>query len=280
MLQVAEQSGLDAGELKTFANWLPRGERRQKREDALLMLRLIRERLAAGMKAKQVSYNFEYSDRWELARRNAGRSEREPDLRFGSVIEELRLEGAAYAQAHRSALARYFGIQESWDGGLGSGAQALRRAVAELRREHGLEDQWSREHWLQQNQLSEKELPRFLEEEARLQWAEATFSADVEQHLPDHLRASGEYTRLAVRAADKQHKLNARGLQNPSLADAGISADELLRWYFEKCMGLPVAHHLAAYCRQFGFNDVGTFRRALLREYCYRNCCLQDGKEK
>lgn len=272
MHEVAEQSGLDPGELKAFADWLPRGERRQKREDALLMLRLIGERLAAGMKAKQVSYNFEYSDRWEQARRNAGQFGREPDLRFGSVLEELRLEGAAYAQAQHGALARYFGIQESWDGGLGPGTQALRRAVAELRREHRLEDRSSRNHWLQQNQLTEEELPRFLEEEARRHWAEATFSAEVERHLPDHLRASGEYARLAARAADKQHKLNARGLENPSLADAGISADELLRWYFEKCLGLPVSHHIAACCRQFGFKDVATFRRALLREYCYRNC--------
>lgn len=270
LLQVAEQNGLDAGELKSLAEWLPHGERHQKRDDALQMLRVIQERSAAGMKPKQVSYNFEYSDRWEHARRNAVHDEQ--DLRPGSIVEELRLEGPAYAQAQRGALARYFAIQESWNSGLGPKTRVLSRTLAELRCKHGLGDPGLRQRWLQQNQLSEEELSRFLEEEARLQWVEATFSAEVEQHLPDHLRASGEYARLAARAADKQNKLNARGLQNPSLADAGISDDELLRWYFERCLGLPVTPRVSAYCRQLGFKDVATFRRALLREYCYRNC--------
>lgn len=270
LLEVAKQKSLDAGELKAFADWLPYGERRQKREDALLMLRLIRKRLAAGIKAKEVSYNFEYSDRWEHARLNTGQNGWDSDLRPESVVEELRLEGASFAAAQRGALARYFGIRESWNSGLAATTRALRHAVSELRRELGLDDLWSRELWLGQNQLSEQELPRFLDEEARVHWAEAAFSAELEQYLPDYLRVTGQYARLAARAADKQHKLSARGLQNPSLADAGINVDQLVCWYFEKCLGLPVANSVAYYCQRFGFKDLATFRRALLREYCYR----------
>ena len=50
-------------------DWLPEGKRNQKREDALLMLRVMKERLGTSSSPKQVRYNFEHTTKWEVASR-------------------------------------------------------------------------------------------------------------------------------------------------------------------------------------------------------------------
>jgi hypothetical protein len=96
--------------------------------------------------------------------------------------------------------------------------------------------------------------------------------------VPDELRHTGRYAELAKRACDKQRTLEAEGIRYPKLADAGLTEDRLLRWYFEKRLGRSVPTDLAHYCRLAGFTDEDSFHRAILREYCYSahkgNACL------
>jgi hypothetical protein len=92
---------------------------------------------------------------------------------------------------------------------------------------------------------------------------------EVAAHVPDHLRVSGHYARLAKRARDKQRVLESEGLQFPSLLDAGLTEDELLRWYFEERLARQVAADLSRYCHLAGFADENSFWSAVLREYYY-----------
>jgi hypothetical protein len=65
LIRDALELGFPKAELTRFEQWLPQGRVNQKREDALALLRLIRLRLAKGLKPKAVSYSFEHTSMWE-----------------------------------------------------------------------------------------------------------------------------------------------------------------------------------------------------------------------
>jgi len=66
------ECGLLEDQLARLRRWLPDGQINQKRKDAVTMLRLIRQRLAEGLKPKTVAYCFQNTVMWELARRPSG----------------------------------------------------------------------------------------------------------------------------------------------------------------------------------------------------------------
>ena len=145
----------------------------------------------------------------------------------------------------------------------------IRSAVERFRREEGIEDLEVFERWLRENHLSHEEFLELMEDQVRLEWVQNLAQMEVAAHVPDHLRVSGHYARLAKRARDKQRALESESLQYPSLLDTGLTEDELLRWYFEERLDRPVAADLARYCHLAGFADENSFWRAVLREYCY-----------
>jgi len=67
LLVRAAHEGVPSAELERLRAWLPRGRINQKREDALAMLRGMREELARSPGPKQVSYVFARTDAWEEA---------------------------------------------------------------------------------------------------------------------------------------------------------------------------------------------------------------------
>lgn len=71
VLDLAREYGVVRDELDQFATWLPAGRVDQKREDALALLRLLRQRLKAGVVPKEVRYHFEHTTLWERAVREA-----------------------------------------------------------------------------------------------------------------------------------------------------------------------------------------------------------------
>lgn len=68
ILRRATEAGLPAHELLALQRWLPQGQVNQKREDALAMLRVIREVLADGPPPKRVTFRLARSAHWEAAR--------------------------------------------------------------------------------------------------------------------------------------------------------------------------------------------------------------------
>lgn len=69
ILQAATGDDLQGDELRRLMDWLPEGKRNQKREDALPMLRVMKQRLNNSAVPKQVNYAFEHTTKWEVARR-------------------------------------------------------------------------------------------------------------------------------------------------------------------------------------------------------------------
>ena len=106
VLRHALEKGSPQAELTSLQQWLPNNRVNQKRDDAILMLRVIRDRLEQGLPQKTVSYSFEQTVMWQSVQRQAG------ELRFDSngrgdavtvesLLDELRLEGAKYKE-HRN----------------------------------------------------------------------------------------------------------------------------------------------------------------------------------
>ncbi|TMB94772.1 MAG: hypothetical protein E6J40_13375 [Chloroflexi bacterium] len=257
--QRVAELGVSRAEVGAFMRWLPEGRASQKRADALAMLRLIRERLAKGIEAKRVNYFFENSAMWEQAWRLAGEADRgraeptEPVL-LESVLDELRLEGDAFKHAQQAAILRCLAINQSYIQGFSNIAPP---------------DIPNRDQWMRANNLDEVQLAGLLDDEARVRWITSLAEFEATGYYLDHLRVSGEYPKLVERADLKRTTLAEIGLEDPTLADAGLETEELLKWYFEDQLGRSIPTGLRDHTRALGFDSLESFQRSLLREYCF-----------
>jgi hypothetical protein len=276
MLRHALDNGSSQAELTKLQQWLPNHCVNQKREDALNMLRLMRQRLAEGLKPKTVSYSFENTSMWEFARRQSGK------LQFEScgaaraesaeaALDELRLEGQKKYKQHRLlALGRFLALREADRLGTKVADHSPADAKKTFQHEHELSDAAQLEHWIDDNGLTDEEFDALITDEARIKWVNDQAKIRSASCLLDQLRLSGEYPRLLTRAMAKDRVLGSLGLKTASPETAGITDTELLHWYFEELLGENAPHDPDTYSRELGFANPDSFRRALLKEYLYR----------
>ena len=105
-------------------------------------------------------------------------------------------------------------------------------------------------------------------DESRRQRLDEAIGAEIDEALADELSLAADFARLQSRAAEKHAVLCARGAEEPTLADAGLSQPELLAWYLkDEEAGAGDAEEQA---RRLGYADLDDLLRAALREYCYR----------
>jgi hypothetical protein len=271
LVRLGRASGVSAGELDAFFRWLPEGIVDQKRADAVLMLRTIRERLENGLKPKQVRFSFAYTSAWHDARAHAGEfvdSSTEGSL-FSDVAEELQLR-REYSRARSEGIARWLTLREAERQGVATGESVDEGMLEEFRRERGILDEACFTHWLTTNDLTADHLSLLVKEEASARVAQAAAENEAKAHLFDYLRIKGDYAELSARARDKERTLQAAGLRNPCLSDIGLSRQEVLVWYFEHCLGVPTPADIYSYAVANGFEDGDALLRAVMREYCYR----------
>lgn len=273
ILAWGEQANLPMSELMALREWLPDGAVNQKRLDALAMLRLINMRLAAGLEPKQVQYHLERTNIWERARYLAGElldeSEAPETVLLDAVLDELRLDEPAYARAREATTARLVSLYEARRQNLVVTPRKRQAAADAFRRERGLLQASDVTHWLSEQEIDRAEFARLMADEARVRWVQTMTAPEMASYLPDYLRTTGAYAHYLSRARDKQHVLAARGLEDPSVADAALNEEDLLAWYFGQRLGREVPADPVAYAADAGFRTGDAFRRALLREYCY-----------
>ena len=275
LLRCASERGLPEGDLARFREWLPEGRVNQKREDALAMLRLMRQRLAKGLEPKTVAYSFEHTSMWEAAWRQSG------ELRFDStsdpgvvaiesILDELRFEGERYTEHSLLALERFLAICEAERLGMTVSNERKRQIEIVFRQEHGLVDGAQVRQWMNDNHLSDQQFDTLMIDEARVRWTRQRAQCGSLSRFLEQLRLSGDYPRLVARAEAKNRFLESLGLKNPCLENANLTENQLLRWYFEELLGRPVPDDPNNFARSLGFASPDAFRRALLREYLYR----------
>jgi hypothetical protein len=270
LLRIARERGLPSTDLDAFQEWLPRGQVNQKRDDARAMLETMRERLAAGLRPKQVSYSVENTTIWHVATALPGAQ----SAGNGSAIlptalrEELQV-GGSYSSVQWRALLRFLAASEASRQSIVVTPDQLQQTGDRWRDRRGLENLADFQRWLAGADLSIEAFTAKLREEALLHLVTSWATTEIEGRILDELLLGGEYERLLTRAEDKERVLLERGLQNPSLSDAGLSREQLLRWYFERHLGREMPNDLPRYARENGFEDELSLRRAALREYCY-----------
>ena len=275
VLRHALENGSPQAELTSLQRWLPNNRVNQKRDDALLMLRVIRHRLEQGLCRKIVSYSFEQTVMWQSAQREAGElrfdSNRHGDsVTLESLLDELRLEGPKYKEHRKEALRRFFALRDAERLRLNVDAQRKRTAEVEFRQERDLLDTAALKNWMNNNDLSEHQFDTLMIDEARVKWVQKLAEFASRSRLPEQLRLSGDYPRLVARAAHKNGLLQSMRMLNPRLESVGLTYGELIRWYFEKVLGRAVPADIDKYARDLGFASPDVFRRALLKEYLYQ----------
>jgi len=261
-------------ERSDLERWLPGGQIDQKREDALAMLREIREFVQTNLALKSVQFAFQNTAAWErllATEHDVPRQAQQEHSELPSrLIEDLQIADGFDSATRRMAMARFLAVRHSVQEGMEPGADEIAAAAWEFRAARGLESDKAFQDWLAANHLDSDSFLQLMEDEARLRWTQAIAENGIRAHLLDQLRVEGRYVELATRAQAKWKLLSEHGLTNPAPADAGISGDELLRWYFVDCMQRPVPQDIAAAAAEMGFADILQFKRALLREYCFR----------
>ena len=272
LLSRAAEDGLPPPELGALRAWLPTGRVDQKRDDALAMLATMRDVLAADPGPARVAYVLEPSEMWERAALSflparLDPADGAPGLPQDALLDELRLDGPAYAEARRAGLLRLAALEACERRRLPLDDEARRDAASLLRRRLGLLGREATERWLAANDLTRADLTRLVDDEARLARLEAETGACDASHLLDQLRVAGDYARYAARARAKQRVLAGSGVDH-------AHADEWTRfrltaWYFEQRLGASIPDDVAAHAARIGFADLDAFYRALLREHLY-----------
>ena len=272
LLICARESGLPEAALTGLEQWLPGRRVRQKREDALTMLRTIRQKLDEGLRPKTISFFFEHTSMWECARYHTRRQQRSRtmDADAECVLGELRLQGATRFRQYRTlAAARELALLEANRLDILSGAIDGNQPRESLRHGHELTNQPRSDNCL--SGISGDEQARLLAEEARINWIFARSETGRKEHLLDQLRVCGEYSRLQARAAEKSRLLEVSGSKSDCSADVGMTDEDLLHWYFVDVLGEAVPDDLATYVTELGYETVDALLRTLVHEYIFRN---------
>jgi hypothetical protein len=277
LLQCASDAGLDAaacGELRSFVK---SNRVDQKCEDAIALLRRIRQCRADGEPFRPPAFPFSHTAAWsevvEWAEAQPPISRSSDAVSVDLVAAEVRargLQGAEFANALNRVVA---GVLARRDDAISSRspfeeADRVRRATGARMGMAPMEDAAFRQ-WLSDHALTNDSYRALVEQQAQLNWLRGRFREDIDRHVVDELRCTGEYAALARRASDKQRVLGERGLDEPTLEDGGLTERGLLSWYFEQRLGCPVPEDLEAFLLEFGLKDVPALRREALRELLY-----------
>jgi hypothetical protein len=277
LLRRGDEDGLPPTELASLRAWLARERVNQKRQDALDMLETMRQLLSQDPAPKRVRYYFEPTVFWDRACRTAGEVVGETDRSTAvdeeQVLDELRLNGTRYRDVWLKTLARVLAADEARRQGAPPDGDTVQRSADSFRRARELLTSQEIEAWLRENGLTQESFTALAEEEALLRLTASSLAPRVAARMTDALRSSGEFTPLVERARRKELLLADYGLADLTLEDTGLSGTALLRWYVDQCLAdgkAGAGTGAEELGRRAGFADVDAFRRAVIREFCYR----------
>ena len=262
-------NNLPETELDALRAWLPDGKLDQKRDDAIALLSTMRDFLSSNPPARNVDYTLEHTTLWDTtkARIDAGDEE---DWR---VLEELRLEGAAFFSVRRAALLRLLGLAFHGELDHGDNADQSREISDALRRALNIPEFRAVERELVKNHGNAGAVARLLRDESRIKTlksiAETIPEPLLNRHLLACLQETGEYDRLKERSREKQRMFLSEGRVPSEFDLTGPETLQLADWYFEHRLDRQMPDDMESYVESLGFAGMDTFHRALLHEYVF-----------
>jgi hypothetical protein len=111
---------------------------------------------------------------------------------------------------------------------------------------------------------------RLMGDDVRRLRLDIAHAAAIDDALADELALADARARLKARADEKHAVLDARGVEQPTPGDIGLSEAELIAWFIAECGQEPGDADVAEIARQLGFLDKDDLLRAAAREYCFR----------
>jgi hypothetical protein len=273
LLSDASARQLPGDELARLKAWLPKNLVNQKRLDAIAMLQAIKEAHAAALAPKPASYVFEHTILWDAVERQYGAGGVE-DLAVAAprngIFDELRLDPALYERLRRSATVRALSRRAADDEGVEPSMPELQEATRGFRKRMRFQSAAELESWLRARDLSHDQFMRLMGDECRRRRLDAAHAAAIDDALADELALADAHAHLRSRADEKHAVLGARGVEQPTLEDAGLSEAEMIAWFLAECGREPSDADAEQLARTLGFIDKDDLLRAALREYCYR----------
>ena len=252
-----------------MGGWLKEGRIDVKRDDALAMLRLMKDRLADQVEPMAVDYSVEHTTMWAVAA--AGMAAEGPAADTSdqadddeALLDELRLD-PRYDGIRRAGLLRLLALDAVGRLGLEIDDGRRREAGTAFRLERKLQRGADLRRWLEDRGLDRRGFERLLDESFLLDQVIGHLQPKAADFVIDELRLNGDYGRLAARAAAK------RRLADAMPHDRKLTDDrEAVTWYFRHWMDAPPPDDLDAFARRRGFRNGDDFRRAVLEDYRYR----------
>jgi hypothetical protein len=287
LFERAQEEGLPAHSLETLQAFVRSNRVDQKRVDALALLQAVRQCCELGAPPPPVRFTFAHTEAWDQV---VDWAETQPPLTHADALPadllaaEVRLSGfegravvaAGMNRAAAGALARRRGVTIAQEQ-----LEALDQAHRKAMGLDGIDGNESPlfECWLSEHGLTRDGYRAFLERQAHFESLRERFHDEVDRHVVDELRVNGTYLSVSQRAREKQELLAKHGLEEPTLKDAGLSANELVSWYFAERLGCPAPKHLEAFLRQIGIADPAALQREALRERMYQRLRSLEGVE-
>ena len=238
ILRRGEELRVPSSELSQLEQWLREGRVDQKHEDAVALMHALSSEARARWSPSKPSFHFESTYFWERLRHEAG------ELRMDSssfqtvftsaVLDELKLEGNPYLVAAEWCITRILLREPLSLPDDEPEPTSYLETVVWFRENRGLLNATDLGKWLQERNLDENQFLELLKEEDRLRQALLVLSEKIERLLPTYLRLTGQYSRLADRAAHKHRILSQSGLENPTSHDTGLTDNRLVKWYFRE----------------------------------------------
>jgi hypothetical protein len=250
--------------------WLPAGSVRRKRSDALELLRVVRDELAAGLESLRPDWTLQRTRCWEAARRSVELVSNDPsrpvtvaDEELEAVLDELRLDPARYRRLLDGAVLASLALEAAEADGVDASSWAHQAALDEERRRLGLLEPEDVTGWLEERGLRHGDLEAIARRLAARRWAHAAHSHSVADELALALRLDDAYTALADRAARKRDALASL----PAADGAATDDEQVISWYFHECLGQEVPLVLESWASAHGWSRRADLDRALRAEW-------------
>ncbi|MFC6486446.1 TfuA-like protein [Nitratireductor sp. GCM10026969] len=241
--------------------WLPTGKVDCKRDDALELLRTIDDFMSRGEKPASPSFSFEWTEAWARVPWLAASQGKDNEGEGEAVLDELRLEGDAYARTRQAALLQVLANEATAREGLEPQRREIAEEILAFRLPLGMMRQKDVEHWAAENDIDIARFERLMADRAALEKLARQRDAELRPWMLDQLRQENAYTALRERARAKaRFRESAEG-------DAKIPPPMLVSWYFGTRLGRDVPYDLAAYVAAIGFPDLDRFYELLAMEY-------------
>src|SRR5215468_10520433 len=203
-------------ELRALTAWLETGRVHRKRADAVAMIEAIRDFLATDPPPLVPQFRFQYTEAWAAdmgaaALAGSAASDDSDLLSREDLLDELRLDPAAYQDVRQAALLRALALREAERRGAAVAEATISDAVRRWTLERHSGAQFDPRAWQQANHLDDESLRAFIADEERQRRVLELASPLAERYLLDAARACGRFADLAKRGLAKRQQLEAAG---------------------------------------------------------------------